>query len=196
MKSCPEFREAIALYSTQALEPQRRPVLTRHLETCADCRAHLEEIEALTNAVGSTLLSNTEAGQLPPAFHSRLMQRVQQDAAARRRPGLFRLGAWLTIPRLALGSAVLCLGICLWNSGEARSPRELIARNSPRANGVVRPARAAAVPLPALSLMSMNRAWNESDATLDELLASEEKILLAGGPPERAWSTTRDLTSQ
>ena len=80
MKSCPEFREAIALYATEALEPERRSALTRHLESCADCRTRLEEMEALTNAVGSTLSSNTEASQLPPGFHSRLMRCVQEDA--------------------------------------------------------------------------------------------------------------------
>jgi anti-sigma factor RsiW len=196
MKSCPEFREAIALHATEALEPERRSALTRHLESCADCRARLEEMEALTNAVGSTLSSNTEASQLPPGFHSRLMRRVQEDAAARRRPRLFWLGTWLTIPRLAFGAAVLCLGIWLWTSRETRSPHDLIVRHSPRTNGVVRPPRPAAAPLPALSLLSMSRAWNESDATLDQLLAREEKILLAGDPPSRAWNTATDFTRQ
>lgn len=196
MKSCPEFREAIALLATEPLEPERRPALIRHLESCADCRACLEEMETLSEAVGSVVSSNTEASQLSPGFHSRLMQRVQQDAAAWRRPGLFRLGAWLTIPRLAFGSAVLCLAIWLWISREPRPAHNLVARNSPRTNGVVRAPRPGATPLPALSLLSMSRAWNESDATLDQLLAREEKILLADGPPDRAWITTADLTSQ
>jgi len=42
----------------------------------------------------------------------------------------------------------------------------------------------------------MSRAWNESDATLDQLLAREEKILLAGDPPSRAWNTAPDFTGQ
>jgi len=131
---------------------------------------------------------------LPPGFHSRLMRRVQEDAASRRLPRLFWLGAWWTIPRLAVGSAVLCLGIWLWTSRETRAPHDLIVRHSPRTNGVVRPPRPAAAPLPALSLLSMSRAWNESDATLDQLLAREEKILLAGDPPSRAWNTSTDFT--
>src|SRR6185436_3168182 len=106
----------------------------------------------------------------------------------RRRPRLFWLGTWLTIPRLAFGAAVLCLGIWLWTSRETRSPHDLIVRHSPRTNAVVRPPRPASAPLPALSLLSMSRAWNESDATLDQLLAREEKILLAGDPPIRAWN--------
>jgi anti-sigma factor RsiW len=197
MNSCPEFREAIALHAAEVLEPERRSTLTRHLEFCADCRSRLKEIEALSNAVGSTLSSNADASQLTPGFHSRLMRRVQEDAAARRRPRLFWLGAWLTIPRLAFGSAVLCLGIWLWISRELRSSHNSVARNSPRTNGVVRQPRPAATPLPAaLSLLSMSRAWNESDAALDQLLAREDKILLADAPPDRAWSTVANLTSQ
>jgi hypothetical protein len=42
----------------------------------------------------------------------------------------------------------------------------------------------------------MSRAWNESDATLDQLLAREENILLADDPPSRAWHTATDFTSQ
>ena len=194
MKSCPEFREAIALHATEALEPERRSALARHLESCADCRARLEEMEALTNAVESTVSSNTEASQLPPGFHSRLMRRVQEDAATRRRSRVFWLSAWLTIPRLAFAAAVLCLGILLWTSLKTRSPHNLIARNSSPTNDVARPPRPTAAPLPALSLLSMSRAWNESDAALDQLLASEEKkILIAGDPPLRAWSTATEF---
>jgi hypothetical protein len=139
------------------------------------------------------LSSNTEASQLRLGFHSRLMRRVQADAATR--PRVFGLGSWLTNPRLAVGAAMLCLGIWLWTSRETRSPHDLIVRNS-RTNGVVRPPRPTAAPLPALTLLSMSRAWNESDATLDQLLAREEKILLAGDPPDRAWSTAMDFTRQ
>jgi anti-sigma factor RsiW len=196
MKSCPEFREAIALHATEALEPERQSALICHLESCADCRARLEEMEALSNEVGSTLSSNTETSQLPSGFHSRLMRRVQEDASARRRPRLFWLGAWLTIPRLAFGAAVLCLGIGLWTSREARSPHDFIVRHSPRTNGVLRPPPPAAAPLPALSLLSMSRAWNESDATLDQLLAREEKVLLADDPPSHAWNIATDFTRQ
>jgi anti-sigma factor RsiW len=196
MKSCPEFRETIALHATEALEPERRFALARHLESCPDCRAYLEELEALTNVVESTLSSNIETSQLPPGFHSRLMQRVQQDAAARRRPRLFWLGAGLTIPRLAFGAALLCLGVWLWTSRETRSPHDFIVKNSPRANGVVPRPRPAAAPLPTLSLLSMSRAWDQSDATLDQLLAREEKILLADELPRRAWSTAPDFTMQ
>jgi hypothetical protein len=42
----------------------------------------------------------------------------------------------------------------------------------------------------------MSRAWNESDATLDQLLAREEKILLAVDAPLRAWNTAADFTTQ
>jgi len=178
------------------LEPERRSALARHLESCADCRARFEEMQALTNAVGSTLSSNTEASQLPPGFHSRLMRRVQEDAAVRRLPRLFWLGTRWTIPRLAVGGAVLCLGIWLWTSRETRSPQDLIVRHSPWTNGVVRPPRPAAAPLRALSLLAMSRAWNESDATLDELLASEEHILLAADTPNRAWNTSTDFTKE
>ncbi|HYF48190.1 MAG TPA: zf-HC2 domain-containing protein [Planctomycetota bacterium] len=74
---CRSFRDSICEYLNEDVPESRREEMTRHVESCSDCRAELEEQRAV-----STLLSATIANAIPAGFNDRLKARSAQKFQA------------------------------------------------------------------------------------------------------------------
>ncbi len=81
----------------------------RHLETCADCRAHVAATDALARALRCAAPAWTAAVTPAPStgFEQRLLRAVREPAAPRRSPAA-RL-AWMTATALTTVVAVVLI---------------------------------------------------------------------------------------
>ncbi len=91
----------------------------RHLETCAVCRAYLEELKALSSGLRA----------LPePAVRPEFLTRVMAQARETRQEHRAHWFARLAIPMAA--AVILMLSVFMWNKGPApQHPASMVAKN-------------------------------------------------------------------
>ena len=93
-ESCEPFRDLLPCYALDALEPDEVRSLEKHLRTCADCRAELEQCRA----VGEGLLYAMPGQSPPPRVRAGLIARLADarppaTSAALHRPRRLQ-GVW------------------------------------------------------------------------------------------------------
>ncbi len=108
-----KFAENLASYALRALEGEERAAMERHLETCAACRAELQELQG-----DMALLALTASGPAPPQrAKKRLMDaiahepRVPSRLETRVEPAA--RGWWRFVPAFA-AVIVAVLGLYTW----------------------------------------------------------------------------------
>ena len=181
MKPCRTNRKEIAWLALDALEVPRARKLRAHVETCAGCRRHLEEISTVARK-----LQAVESGadiQAHEAFHRRLLSALKAEATAWNWPA--PLAQWRLNWRVALpvsaGAGLLLLALAtLLNRPTVSPPAVPNAQSVPPA--VIRKAD----PLPTLSNYEM--VANQSLEKLDELLSRQAERNPPPAPIYRASS--------
>lgn len=78
---CEQTRELLEAYALDALDPDERAAVERHLAGCADCRRVAADL-ARTAATLPHALAAASALTPPPALKQRLMQRLDASLAA------------------------------------------------------------------------------------------------------------------
>ena len=182
MKPCPEYHEAITLLAARALKGTERERIERHVASCQACRNHLERLQQMCGEL-ERMPQQIPASEVSEGFHQRLVDRIRTDAKAspaRVSPTVSWLREWFSLPRLAYAAAVVILlaGAVLWidrgDAGRDQRMRISSVSSEPVAS------------TPAPTLMVLSRALQESEAALDSLLARQEQVLAANGPPTSA----------
>ncbi|GHI09029.1 hypothetical protein AQI88_12310 [Streptomyces cellostaticus] len=125
--NCEKLREIGAELALGVLPGRERAAAVAHLDRCADCREHVEQL----TLVGDRLIGLLPDGEPPVGFETRVARRLAQDAAAHeRRPnarasGLAHQGlrgrarrARLRIAALASALAI-AFGFAGWAIGTA-----------------------------------------------------------------------------
>src|SRR5262245_43831400 len=83
MKPCPSKRKEITWLALGALEAAEERDLRAHLERCAGCRAHYQEISQLTDALAAVKLPSVpEASE---NFHRQVARQIRAEGEARKR---------------------------------------------------------------------------------------------------------------
>lgn len=184
MNPCPDHRESITLLAAGGLGESEAHALLRHVEGCAGCRQHLARMRRLCAEV--TEATHETPGPLPSRFHSRLVARVREDAAAAQRPSLAnRFREWFSVPRLSLAAACLIFGLVLiLRPGHNGQPPQHGITAQP--GTPVSPAQPNLGPTPPPTLLALSRAWSDSAEALDSLLVRQQSLLAAADPPSRA----------
>ena len=109
MEACTGRKEEILLYLYDELSEQERVRLSAHIETCAACKALLEEEQAL-QAVLDCRRSVQPSQSFMEACRSSLRARLRQAVPERRSQIWTRLSRWWTpLPALGLQAAVVLL---------------------------------------------------------------------------------------
>ena len=113
-----QFAENLALYALRALEREERASMERHLETCAACRAELQELQG-----DMALLALSTSGPAPPQrAKNRLMEAIAREprvpgvpgrAGAGIEPSAAGRGWWRFVPAL-VAVMVAALGLYAW----------------------------------------------------------------------------------
>jgi anti-sigma factor RsiW len=110
MKPCFGKRKDIVLLAANSLGPARKTELRAHLDSCARCRAYLEEITNVTEAI-AVCLPNAE-GEPSNLFHANLMDAVNRSApSGRRQKTVFD---WIQFWTLPAAAAAVLLMIAGW----------------------------------------------------------------------------------
>ena len=167
MKPCCTKQKQIALLAMQALDLSDEREIRRHLESCAGCRAYLDEMTRLTGKLtGLEIRSDIATSE---AFHQGVLRKLTPESsflgeaavAIRRRFQMFQ--------RLALpvaGAAVLAaLGLVLFES-RSRSPQ---LPSSPTPTQAPVTSQAEFNP----TVFNFQRAANRSFEELDQLLTRQ-----------------------
>ena len=109
MKPCVKNKQAITLLAVNALGAEAADKLRQHLGTCPGCHRYWEEISK-TCQEHLTAAEALPASPASPAFHQRLVQRINQSDA---QPGSFSVGellrSWLATRQVALATAASAL---------------------------------------------------------------------------------------
>lgn len=107
-----QFAENLASYALRALEGEERAAMERHLETCAACRAELQELQG-----DMALLALSASGPAPPQrAKRRLMEAIAREPRVSARPEMGTAathGWWRLVPALA-AVIVAVLGLYAW----------------------------------------------------------------------------------
>ncbi|HEY3915946.1 MAG TPA: zf-HC2 domain-containing protein [Verrucomicrobiae bacterium] len=110
MKPCFGKRKDIVLLAANSLEPARKIELRAHLDSCAGCRAYLEEITNVTKAMAVCLpKAECEPSNL---FHANLMDVVNRSAPSGRRQET--VPDWIRFCALPAAAAAALLIITGW----------------------------------------------------------------------------------
>jgi anti-sigma factor RsiW len=133
MNPCPRNKKLLGLLAINELPPHQAGGLRAHLETCPACRRYLDEMSCVVGELRAA------AGAAPdlepsPAFHRRLVQRIETEA----RPGFLAevfallhgrgLNWRVAVPMLAVATVAALFLITARRSGQpVPSPREVIA---------------------------------------------------------------------
>jgi predicted anti-sigma-YlaC factor YlaD len=84
--SC-EKLEQVQAYFDSEMTPRDHEAFAAHLEACADCRALLAELQALSNLFAAAPL---------PAMPAGLFNRLEKTWTTTRDRGVLRIASWLT----------------------------------------------------------------------------------------------------
>jgi hypothetical protein len=103
------YRDDIGAYLLDALDERERSDFERHLAACDECG----EAAELLRPAAEALPGSVEQVEPPPRLKTALMGEVERDAAAAGRAERPRLLTRPWLPRLALGAAVLLLGLAI-----------------------------------------------------------------------------------
>jgi len=111
-----QFAENLASYALRALKGEERAAMERHLETCAACRAELQQLQG-----DMALLALSASGPAPPQrAKMRLMEAIAREPRVPGRAGAGvelassrRAGWWRFVPALAM-VVVAVLGLYAW----------------------------------------------------------------------------------
>jgi len=186
MKPCGRNRKPIAWLAVGALEPPATRELRAHLAVCEGCRAYLQEISDVAQALNATAITPDIDG--PESFHRRVAGALRletppfawQRAAALLRGGLLN---WrVALPALA----VLVLGTATFSHFQrhatALAPRPAIAAVVPTANtpSELEP-----------SIGNYQIATRGSPDQLDELLTKQANRSPSFAPVYTAWAFAR-----
>lgn len=100
------LREMLGVYALGHLSPAEAATVRAHLETCAECRAELAEIEPAVQALSHITATDVPPGEPPPDLAIRVAASVagERHAQLRRRRSRMALLAAAAIP------AVLTIG--------------------------------------------------------------------------------------
>lgn len=99
--NCQRYENLLVAYMDGRATDAERIDVDRHLLACSACRTRVEEFRNLW-----TVLDETPAPQVSPAFDARLRVRI----AAEPQPSWF---SWLPAPRMAMATALL-LVLSVW----------------------------------------------------------------------------------
>lgn len=93
--ACRTWRGDLAARALDRDDPARRSALGAHLDGCAACRADLDELRAVADAVALADIEHLVQGAVDPAVGERVVARIAEErrAAARRRRVLALAGA-------------------------------------------------------------------------------------------------------
>jgi len=107
MSAHEQLRDDCAAYVLGALEPAEAAALQAHLETCAECRAEVERLGAVAEALATGVPQHTA----PPELRRRVLDAVApppRPARVRRRRPVFALAGAVALGLgLVLGALVL-----------------------------------------------------------------------------------------
>ena len=108
---CSAMADDLPLLALGTLSGRSRSAVLDHVESCAHCRAELEQL----SVVAETLQQLTPEVQPPLGFESRLLERLQGEATPRRRSRrLVLLSAAAVLVVVSLGVGVL---VHRWTAG-------------------------------------------------------------------------------
>ena len=166
MKPCVKNKQAITWLAVDALDAVQAGTLREHLGTCPGCHRYWEEISK-TCQEHLTAAEALPAAPASPAFHQRLVQRINQSEA---QPHYASLGEllrnWLATRQIVLATAaaalVLLLTVLAPSHDRNTAYSEKPAPNNLSAN--------AAKPDPQPTLSNYRMAANVSLDALDDLL--------------------------
>src|SRR5437899_2048239 len=186
MPSCTNNRKRIAWLAVGAIDANGARELVHHIETCAGCRAYLEEMSHLTKK-----LEDAEGKfdfQPSATFHQQLVRRLRAEESA---PIWERLVAYVQVRhlnwRIVLPVAVtLIVMIATVFSAINRRAASPLAQNRNQAAPAGKPAEDLA---PTMSNYQM--IANRSLEKLDELLSREGTRNASSAPAYTASMLTR-----
>jgi anti-sigma factor RsiW len=117
--NCGRVQERLLLYLAGELDPRERTGVAQHLEQCARCTALAEKLADTQEWVQAALATSVEAS---PALDARVMEAVRRLPIPRP-PRHLALPRMRVRQRLALVSAVVCVGIAAFMAGSwVRTP--------------------------------------------------------------------------
>jgi len=102
--ACPEWSEKLSAYLDAALDAEQTAAVTRHLETCPDCRQTLQEWQRLRERLRALPVPPPEAG-----MWRRVMHRAMRRVPARRFAMPRRLFWWM-----AAAACLVGVGLAWW----------------------------------------------------------------------------------
>ena len=103
-----ELRDRLEAYALGALDPEEAEELTRHLRSCAGCRAELDVYRRVVAALPASLAAASPL-RVHPSLKRRVLAAVPVPPARRRRP--FRIGVW---PAAVAVAALMFAGSTAW----------------------------------------------------------------------------------
>jgi len=179
MKPCRKNRKPLAWLALDALEVVHARKLRAHLETCAGCRRHLEEISTVTQSLRAAEAEPDV--QAPNSFHRRVLAAVRAEELTPRwraqlAPGLLN---WRVALPLTCGIALLLLALSnFFPHPKANSPSAITAQ-------LVPPGVSRNIDL-SPTLSNYELVANQSLEKLDELLNRQASKNLPPAPIYRA----------
>ena len=84
--NCSDIRRKLAAFSDGGLDPAARDLVSRHLDSCLECRQELAQLERL-----DAELDRFEKIETGPYFATRVRQRIAERQAHRRSPWFGRV---------------------------------------------------------------------------------------------------------
>jgi anti-sigma factor RsiW len=167
---CDRYKEAISLLACGELPVGEREAVERHLAECASCRDDYEALQRLCGRIRN-LAEQEDLAEAPGGLSERLEESLRPAAHT------VRWVALSTAACVLIGLAVWLISSAKTNGAQTRTKQE------PSVSTASTPHPAATTTdVPQASWAAYHRAWLQSPATLDKMLARDAAARLK---PER-----------
>ena len=140
--SCEHLRSAVGAYALGALDPDEAAAVRRHLETCPECAAELDELAPLPGLLSiAGGAADAVEEPLSPAFEERLLDAYARDhASSPRRRLKWRMPRrrWLATGAVAVAAvAAAFVGVQVAGDDQPATAYDLTFRNVGAPQGTV-----------------------------------------------------------